>query len=109
MERECFEVVLGRCWGKQTMKEVCAWMHAHLCQSCLTLWDPTDCSLPGSSVHGSLQAMPGGDCHALLLGSSQPRDGTQVFMSTCIGRWVFLLGPPGKPKGSLDPQANVNL
>ena len=25
-------------------------------QSCLTLWDPTDCSLPGSSVHGILQA-----------------------------------------------------
>ena len=21
-------------------------------QSCLTLWDPMDCSLPGSSVHG---------------------------------------------------------
>ena len=21
-------------------------------QSCLTLWDPVDCSLPGSSVHG---------------------------------------------------------
>ena len=25
-------------------------------QSCLTLWDPTDCSPPGSSVHGILQA-----------------------------------------------------
>ena len=25
-------------------------------QSCLTLCDPTDCSLPGSSVHGILQA-----------------------------------------------------
>ena len=24
-------------------------------QSCLTLWDPMDCSLPGSSVHGILQ------------------------------------------------------
>jgi len=23
-------------------------------QSCLTLWDPMDCSLPGSSVHGIL-------------------------------------------------------
>ena len=27
-------------------------------QSCLTLCDPTDCSPPGSSVHGSLQARP---------------------------------------------------
>ena len=25
-------------------------------QSCLALWDPMDCSPPGSSVHGSLQA-----------------------------------------------------
>ena len=25
-------------------------------QSCLTLCDPMDCSLPGSSVHGILQA-----------------------------------------------------
>ena len=25
-------------------------------QSCLTLTDPMDCSLPGSSIHGTLQA-----------------------------------------------------
>ena len=25
-------------------------------QSCLTLWDPMDCSPPGSSVHGIFQA-----------------------------------------------------
>ena len=25
-------------------------------QSCLTLWDPMDCSPPGSFVHGILQA-----------------------------------------------------
>ena len=30
-------------------------MHAKLLQSCLTLCDPMDCSLPGSSVHGILQ------------------------------------------------------
>ena len=48
-------------------------------QSCLALWDPMDCSLPGSSVHGI--------CQAILLewvtisfsrGSSRPRDRTQV-------------------------------
>ena len=46
-------------------------------QSCWTLWDPVDCSPPGSSVHGILQArilewvaMPSSR------GSSQPRDGT---------------------------------
>ena len=31
-------------------------MHAKSLQSCLTLRDNMDCSLPGSSVHGILQA-----------------------------------------------------
>ena len=31
-------------------------VHAKLLQSCLTLWDPMDCSPPASSVHGILQA-----------------------------------------------------
>ena len=31
-------------------------MHAKSLQSCLTLCDPVNCSLPGSSVHGILQA-----------------------------------------------------
>ena len=29
---------------------------SEVAQSCLTLCDPEDCSLPGSSVHGILQA-----------------------------------------------------
>ena len=29
---------------------------ANLLQSCLTLSDPMDCSLPGSSIHGIFQA-----------------------------------------------------
>ena len=33
-----------------------AWVHAPLLQSYLTLCDPMDCSPPGSSVHGILQA-----------------------------------------------------
>ena len=31
-------------------------MHAYVAQSCPTLCDPVDCSLPGSSVHGIFQA-----------------------------------------------------
>ena len=31
-------------------------LHAKSLQSCLTLFDPMDCSLTGSSVHGILQA-----------------------------------------------------
>ena len=29
---------------------------SEVAQSCLTLWDPMDCSLPGSSIHGIFQA-----------------------------------------------------
>ena len=29
---------------------------SEVAQSCLTLGDPMDCSLPGSSVHGTFQA-----------------------------------------------------
>ena len=32
------------------------YMRAKSLQSCLTLCNPVDCSLPGSSVHGILQA-----------------------------------------------------
>ena len=35
-------------------------------QSCLTLLDPIDCSLPGSSIHGIFQASTGVGCHCLL-------------------------------------------
>ena len=54
-------------------------------QSCLTLCDPMDCSPPGSSVHGMLQArilewvaMPSSR------GSSQPRDQTQSLTSPAL-------------------------
>ena len=33
-----------------------AYVCALVDQSCPTLWDPTDCGSPGSSVHGILQA-----------------------------------------------------
>ena len=52
---------------------------SEVAQSCLTLCTPMDCRLPGSSVHGILQArilewvaMP------FSKGSSQPKDRTQV-------------------------------
>ena len=60
---------------------------SEVAQSCPTLCDPMDCSLPGSSVHGILQARilewvvisfsnknTGVGCYFLLQGSSQPRD-----------------------------------
>ena len=55
-----------------------------------TLCNPTDCSPPGSSVHGIPQARIL-EWVAILSsrGSSWPRDGTHVSCSFCIGRWVL--------------------
>ena len=53
-------------------------------QSCPTLCDSMDCSLPGSSVHGILQARRLElECVAISFsrGSSRPRDWTQVSYS----------------------------
>ena len=55
-------------------------------QLCPTLSDPRDCSSPGSSVHGILQArilewVP----MSTSRGSSQPRDQTLVSYFSCIG------------------------
>ena len=48
-------------------------------QSCLTLCNPIDCSLPGSSVHGIFQArVMEWVAISFFRGSSQPRDRTQV-------------------------------
>ena len=44
-------------------------------QSCRTLWNPVDCSLPGSSVHGILQArLLEWVAISFSRGSSRPRD-----------------------------------
>ena len=64
-----------------------ACMHAKPLQSCSTLCNPMDCSLPGFAVHWILQArilewvaMPSSR------GSSLPMDWTQV---SCTGRWIL--------------------
>ena len=53
-------------------------------QSCPTLRDPVDCSLPGSSVHGD---SPGKNTGKVAMpssmGSSQPRD--QIQLSHIVG------------------------
>ena len=60
-------------------------------QLCLTLHDPMDCSLPGSSDHGihSPGKNIGMDCHFLLQGIFPRRDGTHVSYDSCIG-WPVL-------------------
>ena len=50
-------------------------------QSCPILWDPMNCSLPGSSVHGIPQArILQWVAFPFSRGSSPPRDGTQVSL-----------------------------
>ena len=57
-------------WGEELLwrircVHVCVWVT----ESCLTLWDPLDCSLPASSVHGiSSLRITGVSCHFLLQG-----------------------------------------
>ena len=72
---------------------------ANSLQSCPTLCDPIDCSPPGSSVHGHLQARIL-EWIAMPRASSQPGDQTSDSYVSCIGRWVsvfLLLVPPGMP------------
>ena len=53
---------------------------------CLTLWDPMDCSLPGSSVHGISQArILGVGCH-FLLGGIFPTQGSNPCI--LLGRQI---------------------
>ena len=52
---------------------------SEVAQSCQTLCDPMDCSLPGFSIHGILQArILEWVAISFCRGSSQPRDQTQV-------------------------------
>ena len=66
------------------------YMRVKSLQSCLTLWYPMDCSLPGSSVHGILQArILEWDAMPSSRGSSQPRDWTYSSYIFCIGRQIL--------------------
>ena len=62
---------------------------SEVAQSCPTLWDPVDCSPPGSSIHGILQArILEWVAISFSRGSSQPRDRIQV---SCIASRRFNL------------------
>ena len=83
-------------WKSPTqMYHMC--VHAKSLQSCLTLYDPMDCSLPGSSLLGILQArilewvaMP------FSGGSSPPREQNCVSHGSCIAGTFFIAEPVGK-------------
>ena len=67
-----------------------ACMLAKLLQSCPTLCEPMDYSLPGFSVYGTLQARILESVAWLSSrGSFWPRIQTHVSYISCIGRWVL--------------------
>ena len=81
------------------LKEEQACIHAKLSHSCPTLCDPTDCSPPGSSVHGDF---PGKNtavgCHALLQGVFLTQGSNPYLLH--LQRWQAAslpLAPHGKP------------
>ena len=70
-------------------------------QSCLTLCDPMDCSLPGFSVHGDFPGKNTGvGCHVLLQGIF-PTQGSNPALSH-YRRILFPSEPPGMQKKILN-------
>ena len=78
----------------QNIMYVIAWWKwkSEVAQSCPTICDPMDCSPPGSSLHGILQArVLEWVAISFTSGSSRPRDRTRV---SCIaGRRLNLWAP----------------
>ena len=72
-------------------------------QSCPSLCIPKDCSPPGSSVHGILQArIPEWVAISYLRGSPDPGIEPSSLLFTCIGGWALLpLASPEKSHPSL--------
>ena len=59
-------------------------------QLCPTLCDPMDCSPPGLSVHGILQArMLEWVAISFSWESSQPRDRIHISYVSCISKWIL--------------------
>ena len=78
-------------------KSEIACMRAKSLQSCLTLFDPMDCSPQGFSVHGILQArILEWVVISFSRGSSWPRDGTQASWVSWIAGRFFTAEPLGK-------------
>ena len=85
------------------------WVHAKSLQSCPTQCNPLDCSPPGSSVHGILQArilewvaMPSSR------GSSRPRDRTRESpVAPTLQADSLLLSHWGRPKMWYRMQWNI--
>ena len=98
MNSECRTLREGALIGKRAFGLV----RAKLFQSCPTLCNPMDCSPPGFSVHGTLQArMLEWAAISYSRRSFWSRDRTAVAYVSCAGRQVFFFLPLAPPKKSL--------
>ena len=79
--------------GQQRKRESCDSLNVTACmhtQSRPTLCNPMDCSLPGSSVQGILQAsVLKWVAISYSRGSSRPRYRNCMSCVSCIGRWIL--------------------
>ena len=80
-------------WQKKKTHHICIqYIHMDLVsmcsvgQSCPTLCDPMNCSLPGFPVRGISQELV-----AIFFSkeSSRPKDWTHISCISCIGRWIL--------------------
>ena len=82
------------------------YVHVKSLQLCPTL-RPSGYNLPGSSVHGILQAkFLEWVAIAPSRGSSRPRDQAHVSCSSCTAGGFFTTEPPGKPSLSINSVLN---
>ena len=84
----------------QLLLNICCDFHvksgSEISRSCLTLCEPMDCSPPGSSVHGILQARIL-DCVAMPSSRDLPNPGIEP-RSPAFQADSLLSEPPGKPR-----------
>ena len=78
-------------WFFHDTDPMCTFFKVSVCMvSCPTLCDPVDCTLPGFSVHGILQARTlVWTSMTSTRESSRPRDQIHISYVSCIGRWVL--------------------
>ena len=101
-KQKCKPIHIDSCYMRSK------WSESVNCSSFLTLCDPMDCSLLGSSVHGILQArilewvaIP------FSRGSSRPRDWTHLSNVSCITGRFFTTGATCKAKQNKNPDQMI--
>ena len=93
--RSCFLMSQTQRWSWRVFKW-CVHCACSVAQSRLTLWDPMDCSLPGSSVQGISQARIL-EWVAISFSRDLPHPGIEP-MTPALAGGLFTTEPPGKPQ-----------